>query len=169
MKSVLDDDSGKPILYVGSDDDFAEAAKRGYAVLSACKDGDHSHRQMLGYKNQAAPKDSNYYHVEQGDHLALNLIDVDDPSFIAEPAIEAGLRFIHRYVLKGRPVLVHCNQGRSRSCVLALLFLRTVGELPYGFPTAEKVFRSMYPDYRPAAGMRGFSREHWKKFGQFKY
>lgn len=169
MKSVLDDDSGKPILYVGSDDDFTEAAKRGYAVLTCAKDGPHGHRSMLSYSGMAAPKGPKYLHTEDGQHMALNLIDVDDPAFIPEAAIETGLRFVHKHIMDGQCVLIHCNAGQSRGPTLALLFLRTVGELPYGFPTAEKVFRSMYPDYRPAAGMRGFAREHWKKFGQFKY
>jgi len=169
MKSVLDDDSGKPILYVGSDADYAEAAKRGFAVLSACKDGDHGHRSMLNYRTMGAPKGPAYLHVEQPKHMALNLIDSDNPEFIPEAAIEAGLRFIHKHVESGDRVLIHCNAGQSRGPTVALLFLRSVGELPSSFLASEKVFRSLYPSYQPAHGVRAFARASWKKFGQFKY
>jgi predicted protein tyrosine phosphatase len=169
VKSVLDDDSGKPILYVGSDDDYADAAKRGFAILSAAKDGPHGHRSMLGYGGMSAPKNSNYLHVESGQHLALNLIDSEDPDFIPEAAIETGLRFIHKHIQAGDRVLVHCNAGLSRSPIVAMLFLRSVGELPSSFLASEKVFRSLYSSYQPAHGVRAFARANWKKFGQFKY
>ena len=169
MKSVLDDDAGKPILFVGSDADYNAAVNRGFAVLSACKDGDHGHRSMLDYHTMAAPEGSKYLHVEKGQHMALNLIDSDDPEFIPEEVIESGLVFIHKHIKAGGRVLVHCNAGLSRSPTLAMIFLRTIGELPQSFTTSEKVFRSLYPAYTPAHGIRAFARVNWKKFGQFKY
>lgn len=163
MKSILDDDDGKPILYVGDDEDDAEARKKGFAILRCCKDGPHSHRQMLGYTTQGAPKGKDYLHVTRGMFMALNLIDVDDPTFIQEGAIFPGLDFIHRHLKVGDRVLVHCNAGHSRGPTVGLLFLRTVGELPHDFTTSEKVFRTLYPEYDPGRGLRTFARAHWNE------
>jgi hypothetical protein len=161
MKSVLDGADGKPILFVGSDSDDQDAAKRGYAILSACKDGPWGHRSALGYKERGAPKGNQYYYAVRGKRMVLNLIDLDDPNFIPEEAIFPALRFINKHLKAGDKVLVHCNAGRSRAPTIALLFLRTIGEMPSGFGTSEKVFRALYPEYDPGVGMRTFARAHW--------
>ena len=161
MKSVLDDDKGKPILFVGDDSDDAEAQKRGYAILCACKDGPVGHRSVLQYKTLGAPKDKDYYFVTRGKRMALNLVDLDDPNYIQEAAIFPGLKFIYKHIMAGDKVLVHCNSGHSRGPTMAMMFLRTVGELPSNFVTSERVFKSLYPKYDPASGMRSFARAHW--------
>ena len=163
MVGVLDGPDKKPVLFVGDEKDDDKGAEKGMAILCCCKDGIHSHRQMLGYTSLAAPKGKDYYFVERGKRMALNLIDVDDPNFIPEEVINAGLEFIDKHLEDGQRVLVHCNQGHSRGPTIGLLFLRKVGEMPYGFRGAEKVFRSMYPKYDPGEGMRHYARAHWNK------
>lgn len=163
MRGVLDGQDGKPILYVGSDDDDKEAQKRGYYIVSACKDGPYGHRAALGYTTQGAPKGPQYYHAISGHRMVLNLIDHADPAFIQEDAIFPALRFIHKHITAGEKVLVHCNHGHSRGPSVAMMFLRTIGELPSGFLTSEKVFKSLYPDYDPNVGMRHFVRAHWQQ------
>jgi hypothetical protein len=163
MVGVLDGPDKKPVLFVGDDKDDEKAQEKGFAVLCCCKDGPHSHRQMLGYTSLGAPRNKDYYFIERGKRMALNLIDADDPSFIPEEVVNAGLKFIDKQLQAGNKVLVHCNAGHSRSTTLALLYLRSIGEMPYGFRGAEKVFRSMYPNYDPGEGMRHYARAHWNK------
>ena len=164
MKGILDGPDGKPILFIGDDSDDVEAQKRGYAILVCAKDGPYGHRAALGYKERGAPKDDNYYHATRGKRMVLNLLDVDNPDFIPEQVIFPALKWINNHLKAGDKVLVHCNAGRSRGPTIAMLFLRTIGELPSGFVTSEKVFRALYPKYSPGKGMRVFARTHWEEF-----
>lgn len=163
MRGVLDGPDGKPILFVGDDSDEAEAQKRGYAIVAACKDGPHGHRSALGYRSLGAPKNAQYHEAIRGKKMVLNLIDVDDPHFVPEEVIFPALQFINKHLKAGDKVLVHCNAGHSRAPTLALMFLRSIGELPQSFRTSEKVFRALYPNYDPGTGMRTFARAHWQQ------
>lgn len=163
MRGVLDGPDGKPVLFVGDDNDDPEAQKKGYAILACAKDGLYGHRSILRYTSLGAPKDANYYHVTRGKRMALNLLDLEDPNFIPKEAVFPGLRFINKHLKAGDKVLVHCNAGHSRGPTMAMMFLRTIGELPSGFVTSEKIFRSLYPRYDPGVGMRTFARAHWEQ------
>lgn len=149
-------------LYLGSDKDVAAAKERGYARLCACKDGEDSHRSMLGYDTMSAPKGEDYYFARKGNVMALNLIDVDDPLMIPDKVIDEGLDFIREMQVKGRKLLVHCNAGHSRSATLVFMYLRTNGELSDSFVRSEKVFRTLYPSYDPSVGMNSHARVRWK-------
>lgn len=154
-------------LYLGSDDDVPKAKQRGYSILACCKDGPNGHRAMLGYTSLGAPKDKNYYFAQRGDWMALNLIDVDDPEFIPDEAIDAGLKFLKRECDVGKKVFVHCNAGKSRSPSVVLMFLRAIGEMPHGFVQSEKIFRTLYPNYDPGVGMRAHARVRWDSLPNF--
>lgn len=155
-------------LYLGDEEGLPEAEKRGYAVLAACKDGSPDcHRAILGYTTLGAPKDKNYYFIQRGDHMALNLIDSEDPDFIPDAVIDAGLRFIKEQRDAGKKVFVHCIAGHSRSTTIVLMYLHAIGELPQGFLRAEHIFRTLYPDYDPGKGMRAHARARWAQLPQF--
>jgi hypothetical protein len=154
-------------LYVGSDKDVEKAEERGYARLACCKDGPDSHRSMLKYTTPGAPKGKDYLFVRDGNVLALNLIDVDDPTMIPDEVIDLGIEFIAEMQTAGRKLLVHCNAGYSRSTTITLMYLRAVGEMPDSFITAEKKFRYLYPPYDPGVGMRAHARERWKSLPDF--
>jgi len=161
MRGVLDGPDGKSVLFVGSDADDEEAQKKGYYILSACKDGPYGHRKALGYTTLGAPKGPNYLHVARGKRMVLNLLGLDDPAYISEEVIFPGLRFINKHLKAGEKVLIHCNAGKSRGPSMALMFLRTVGELPDNFRIAEKMFKALYPPYEPNEGITIFARRHW--------
>lgn len=154
-------------LYLGSDDDVAEAKRRGYARLCCCKDGIDSHRSMLEYETRGAPEGKDYYFARRGDVLALNLIDSEDPEMIPDKVIDAGLKFIKEMQDAGQKLLVHCNAGHSRSTTIVLMYLHAVGEMPQGFLGAERQFRHMYHGYDPGVGMRSHARERWKALPEF--
>lgn len=153
-----------PGLYVGDDDAYQRLKDRpGWSFLRCCKEGPGGHRQTLGYTTLGAPKDKNYLWVKRGNHMALNLLDLDDPEFIAEGMINMGLDFIRERLAAGDKVLIACNQGHSRGPTTALMYLRTVGEMPYAFTKAERVFRTLYPKYDPGQAMRQYARSHWRQ------
>ena len=163
MKGVLDDAAGKPVLFVGGDVRRQRSSEKRLCIVSACKDGPYGHRNALGYTSLGAPKGHTYYHVSRGKRMVLNLIDVDDPHFVPEEAVFPALHFINKHLKAGDKVLVHCNAGMSRGPSIALAYLRSIGEMPYSFRTAEKIFKSLYPAYSPGNGMRMFVRAHWQQ------
>ena len=158
-----------PRLWVGDEEAVPEANRRGYSILAACKDGSTDcHRAVLGYTTLGAPKDKNYYFVQKDSkHMALNLIDTEDAAFIPNEVVDAGLNFLKREYGAGKKVFSHCVAGHSRGPTMAMMFMRAIGELPHGFATSEKVFRTLYPHYSPNTGMRAYARARWSDLPTF--
>ena len=152
-----------PHLYVGGDKDVPEAKKRGYARLTAAKDGIDGHREILGYTTRGAPKGPNYLFARKGDHAAMNLIDTDDPEFISEKMLLEGIAFAQEMFSKGKTILIHCNAGHSRGPTTAMMFMRSIGELPQPFNRAKKIFKTLYPPYDPGHGMEYMARKMWNE------
>lgn len=154
-------------LYVGSDYDYAMiAAKPGWSCLRCCKYGIGGHQDILGYTTLAAPKGPHYLWAQSkrkgGDHLlALNMLDLDDPNFFDPGMIGLGLQYITDRIASGEKVLVACNKGKSRAPSMALMYLRSIGELPHHFIKAEDMFHTIYPEYEPGIGIRQFARSNW--------
>jgi len=154
-------------LYVGSDKDVEKAEARDYARLCMCKDGPDGHRAMLGYTTLGAPKGKDYLWKREGDKLAVNILDLDDPTMIPDACIDEGMKFIKEMQDRKRILLVHCNAGHSRSATTVLMYLRATGEMPDSFIAAERKFRSLYPPYDPGVGMRAHARTRWKDLPEF--
>lgn len=152
-------------LYVGNDTDYERVSgKQGWSILRCCKEGPGGHRNTLGYTTKAAPQGKNYLYSEKGNHRALNFIDPHDPNFVPMEMIEKGLEYIDERLNAGDKVLVACNAGHSRGPTTAMLYLRSVGELPGNFASSERVFSTLYPNYDPGIGIRQFARTHWEYF-----
>lgn len=160
MEDVLDR------LWVGGDPDFNRVKGRdGWSYLRTCKYGDGGHQDLLGYHTLGAPKGPNYLWYRRGRNLALNVLDLDDPNFVSKDMIDKGLAFIDERLKAGDKVLIACNAGKSRGPTTAMLYMRSIGELPYNFIKAERIFRTLYPHYDPGQGMRQFARTHWSDYG----
>ena len=125
------------------------------------------HRRELGYSGQGAPKDHPEYLIaRRGHRLILNLVDAPRPAYIRKEIIDAALEFIQTALQEEVRVLVHCNQGESRSPGIGLLYLaRFTDVLPLEtLEAAENSFRSLYPRYNPGGGMRGFMALNWDEY-----
>ena len=144
-------------LWVGNEDDVVKAREKGYAIVSACKDGISSHRQLLEYTSMGAPKGGEYLVARRPNHLYLNLIDGENPEFIPDKLINAALSFISEHLEKNRPVLVHCVEGKSRGPSIAMLWLVLNGLLPA--EGAFRKFKQLYPDYSPSAGIKIYTKQ----------
>lgn len=157
MIQVMDD------LYVGNQADDELLADRGdwYFVHAA---RDPYHRRALGYTGRAAPKDSPEYLVaRRSNEMMLNLLDPVDPAYIPDEIIDAALGAI-RENLPTHKVLVHCNQGLSRSPTIAMLYMAKHGPLREMLPfEVIQNFKRIYPDYAPAKGMRLYAQRWLEK------
>lgn len=121
------------------------------------------HRRALNYTGRAAPKDHPEYLVARRDKvLILNLIDVDDPSFVSVAMIDEAVAFVRDARGREQTVLIQCNQGQSRSPTLGMLVIAP--ELAPDFENAETQFRSICPQYEPSKGMREFARANWNRY-----
>lgn len=146
-------------LWVGTLDDCS-AVPAEWAVVHACKDP--CHRRAVGYTGHPSPEHEHYLIKEAGRHLYLNLIDPIRPLFELE-SFWAALAFIRVQIREG-PVLVHCNQGVSRSPSIAMLYLvRETKDIPGStFEAARSAFLVCYPDYAPGIGIQEFLGDNWQ-------
>ncbi len=154
-------------LYVGNKDDFEGNVRfrQGWAVVHACKEP--YHREALGYGTRAAPKDDPEYLIAERDNrLIMNMIDARDPRYIPGEIVDRAILFVSEHLGPGRKVLVHCDQGMSRSPGIGLLYLVShTDSLPkISLEAAECEFRKIYSPYNPAQGMREFMRINWSKY-----
>ena len=163
-------------LYCGNDNDWLILEKEhipgrqidqptnGWAVLHAAKE--HCHREFLGYTGRGAPKDDpEYLFAVRGNRLALNIVDAPQSIFFDKGMIDKAIDFIEQKLGEGLKVLVHCNEGKSRSASLCLLYLIKHSIIKGDtLEDCEAEFMKIYPEYNPGAGMRGFVKEHWKGY-----
>ena len=98
--------------------------------------------------------------------MILNLIDADDPAYIPKEIIDAALDFIAEGLRSGHRVLVHCNQGESRSPSISLLYLAAYTDAvpSASLADAEAEFVTLYPKYNPKPGIRGFLLDNWRTY-----
>ena len=153
-------------LFVGNMYDYENFVKNqvGWSIVHACKEP--YHRQLLGYRTKGAPKEHpEYFFAERGDRLYLNIVDAPDPAYIPKVIIDKAIEFIDNKLKLGNKVLIHCNEGMSRSPIIALLYLATTGKYNgKNFEIAEKEFNEIYPSYNPKTGTRGYAIINWNKY-----
>lgn len=153
-----------PNLWIGNGDDEAEVRHNpNWYIISAAKDP--WHRQALGYTTPGAPKGHpEYLMLYRPGRMILNLVDAADVAFIQKRLIDTATEVIGIELKAGKKVLVHCNQGQSRSPTIALLYMQRHTPLFRGlsFEEAAAEFRVLYPEYQPSKGMADYAHQHWK-------
>ena len=154
-------------VYVGEDEDaelILKSTNDEWAIVHACKE--KWHRELLGYTGRGAPKDHpEYLFAERGNRLYMNIVDAPKSIFFDKGMIDKALDFIHEKRNQGLKVLVHCNEGMSRSPSLALIYM-VKHNLIKGdtLEDVEAEFMKLYPKYNPGTGMREFVKENWSYY-----
>ena len=154
-----------PKLYVGDDTDcpdFGEVVYTDMYVVHAAKD--RCHRRAVGYKGRALDRNHpSYLWHETPDNLYLNLIDAPSSDFIPGKLMDDAVNKIQEQLTQGKTVLIHCNQGTSRSPALALLYLNRFTDLVDHQDHAHAIqqFMEIYPDYAPGPGIDSYLRIAW--------
>lgn len=121
----------------------------------------------MGYCGSLSTDHPEYLVATRDDDLYLNLVDMDRQlkHEFTEPIVRTALEFIDTRI-GSTDVLIHCNQGRSRSPALALLYLAkrdgAIIDTSYGDATA--AFRERYPRFAPGRGVDAYLRAYWDAF-----
>ena len=110
-------------LFVGNDTDCRRSGA-GWAVIHACKNPCHA--AAVGYSGSLPSRHPNYLVFEKGDDLFLNIIDPPAPLFKPE-SFSAFLTFAKQKTEESKSLLIHCNQGESRSAILGTILSRQGG------------------------------------------
>ena len=90
--------------------------------------------------------------------MALNMVDAQHPKYFSDEMINAGLDFITERLAEGDAVLVHCQEGISRSPSLTMLWLFEHGFLSDDFKNACVEFKELYPPWKPNHGIFEYMR-----------
>ncbi|MDR7856098.1 dual specificity protein phosphatase [Tissierella sp.] len=133
-----------------------------FAVVHACKEP--YHRQLLQYTGRGAPKDHpGYLFAERGNRLFMNIVDAPKSLFFDKTMIDKAIDFMEKKLDEGLKVLVHCNEGASRSPSISLLYLIKNGYIKGDtLEDCEVEFLKLYPNYNPGKGMRDFVKENFE-------
>lgn len=149
-------------LFIGNDSDCITAMKNdNFAVIHACKT---CHQRILQYKNSLPKTHPNYLIYKNNNNLFLNMVDMQNellPDF-TNPIIREAMTFIDGNIIH-KNVLIHCNQGQSRSPSIALVYLakkNIISNISYDF--AIKDFLLLYPLYNPGQGIYLYLKNNWK-------
>lgn len=150
-------------VYVGCDadvDEFRADFPDGVIIHGA---KDPWHRGHLGYTGRGAPKDDpGYLYAATDTELFLNLVDSPKPEFIPQACFDAAVSFYVDH--RGKPVLIHCNQGQSRGPALAMYCLKTIEAEDYEGVSLESMvdgFMDIGVDVQFGDGVGGAMLEWW--------
>lgn len=126
------------------------------------------HYQIMGWNrttNKPNRNHPNYIIWEKDNRLSLNWVDGAARlyNWSGPETFIRILDFIERWI-DNRKVLIHCDQGFSRSPTLGLLYLakrlKTIADDSY--LDAKKEFQNIYPRYNPG-GIGDYVNDYWKK------
>lgn len=159
MQKLLDSN-----LYVGNINDLSVINEIEWAVVHATQT---IHYQYFGWNRTTNKPDKNhpnYIYFEKDNHLSLNW--VDGAAYLynwsGTKTFVDVLNFIDKWI-QTRKVLVHCDQGFSRSPTLCLLYLSKRGKKieDSSYDNAKNDFIRFFPQYNPG-GIGEFIRTNWK-------
>jgi len=155
MKEIIEN------LFVGNDFDCS-AVGSDYAIIHACKT---CHQKGVGYSGNLSSSHPNYIIYENYNNLFLNLVDMDRellPKY-THPIMKSALEFIRDNITVEK-ILVHCNQGQSRSPSIDLLYLAQNGNITNSsFIEAKKEFVKFYPSYQLGRGVERYLNNNWER------
>jgi len=135
-------------LFVGDDSSCTRSSEM--AIVHACKHP--CHQNELGYSGSLPQDHPEYLIALRDSDLFLNIVDMDRKLAheYTEPIVSATLDFIDEKI-ESQEVLIHCNQGQSRSPALAMLFLakRTNELTDTSYREAKQEFNGRYSRFQP--------------------
>ncbi|MBD0777632.1 dual specificity protein phosphatase family protein [Maribacter sp. ANRC-HE7] len=151
-------------LYVGSLNDYKEFQNESdFSFVQACKEP--CHRKAVGYTGRSVAKTHpEYLLAYRPNRLILNMVDTPTGKYFDKILFDKSIEFIESNLNLNKKVLIHCNQGVSRSPSIGLLYMALKEKISnYSFITAKDDFSKIYPEYKPS-GIQEFLIENWNYF-----
>jgi hypothetical protein len=151
-------------LFVGSLKDFEEIQfDTNFYFVQACKEP--CHRKALGYSGRTPDINHPEYLIAFRERkIILNIIDPPTSKYFENETFEKSILFIDENLKKERKILIHCNQGISRSPSIGLLFLAIKEKINNkNFILAKNDFLKIYPNYNPS-GIAEFLTNNWSNY-----
>lgn len=146
-------------IYIGDDSDCLNN-NADIAIIHACKT---CHQKGVEYRGNLPSAHPNYLILETNDNLYLNMVDMEReflPKF-THPIMKSSLVFIKKYFSE-KPILIHCNQGFSRSPSIGLVYLARENEISNtSYIGAKNNFLEKYPQYAPGRGIELYLQNNW--------
>lgn len=133
----------------------------GWAIIHACKNPCHA--KAVGYKGSLPPTHPHYLVMENGQHLFLNMVDMEKElsPIYTNPIMRSAMAFIEKHITEQK-ILIHCNQGMSRSPSIALLYLANKGYIANdSYSSAVADFQKLYPIFNPGRGIALYMNNNW--------
>lgn len=150
-------------LFIGNEQECSFSISQDWAIIHACKNPCHAN--AVGYRGSLPPSHPNYLIMEKEQHLFLNMVDMDrelSPVF-TNPIMQSAMRFIEKNISE-RKILIHCNQGLSRSPSIALLYLAANNSIANdSYSDAVTDFRELYPAFNPGRGIAMYMNNNWSE------
>ncbi len=147
-------------LFCGNDHDCSACGDH-FSVIHACKT---CHQKGVGYRGNLPSTHPNYLIFEQENHLYLNMVDMERellPRF-THPIMNSAICFIEKNITK-TPILIHCNQGHSRSPSIGLIYLSRKNKIASNsYSDARNDFLNIYPNYFPGRGIELYLIKNWQ-------
>lgn len=140
-------------LYVG-DINACKRINNSDCIIHSCKFPCYT--RIAGKKIDKS--DPNYLYFEAEKDLYLNIIDSDEPLFF-KLTFDVALEFIKKHIFENK-VIIHCNEGRSRSPQIAMLYL--FHNLDYR--EAQNRMLDIYEWYNPSIGIDEWLGYNWYLF-----
>ena len=151
-------------LFVGSLIDFENNQfDPDFYFVQACKEP--CHRKAVGYSGRA-PEDNHpeYLIAYRERKIILNMIDPPTGKYFDNILFESSLDFINEHLKNNKKILINCNQGKSRSPSIGLLYLATKRKIRNdNYDSAKEDFQKIYPDYEPS-GIKEFLSANWNNY-----
>ena len=151
-------------VFVGNSNDYEwNKYESDFYFIQACKEP--YHRQALGYIGRAISNTHpEYLFAYRDNRLILNIVDTDSDKYFSNILFEKSIEFLDENLKDKNKILIHCNQGLSRSPSIGLLYLAVKNKISNkSFWDAEKDFVELYPDYEPK-GIKGYLIKNWNSF-----
>ncbi|GGK20570.1 hypothetical protein GCM10007962_13370 [Yeosuana aromativorans] len=151
-------------IFVGSLIDYeTNQFDTDFYFVQACKEP--CHRKALGYTGRTADKNHPEYLIAYRERrIILNMIDSPTGKYFENILFEKSIEFINEHSNNGKRILIHCNQGISRSPSIGLLYLATKNKIRNGnFEIAKFDFQKIYPNYAPS-GIQEFLSLNWSNY-----
>lgn len=152
-------------LFIGSMHDLSQTNEKEWAFVHATQT---IHYRLFGWNrttNKADKSHQNYICYENNNRLSLNW--VDGASYLYDwSGVETFIKildFIDKWISK-KNILVHCDQGQSRSPTLGLLYLAKRAKIISNdsFQAAKIEFMQYCPYYLPG-GIGEYVQKNWNE------